>query len=104
MRTMVVLVTVLLTLGLCSVPAMAGDNAVIQQLPASCQPVSDVELSQIQGKGLINFNGCAQAFLCQAVRCVWANQVPDSFKRSCIGQQLVRCYQNFCRTNNNTGG
>lgn len=103
MRTTVVLVIVLLTLGLCSVPALAGDSPVIQQLPASCQPVSDAELSQIQGKGFINFSGCAQAFLCRTVTCIWANQVPECFKQSCIGQQLQRCYQNFCRTNN-TGG
>ena len=50
MRTMVLLLIVLLTLGLCSVPAMAGDQAVIQPLPASCQPVSDVQLSDMNGR------------------------------------------------------
>jgi hypothetical protein len=53
MRTLVLLLIVLLTLGLCSVPAPAGDQAVIQPLPASCQPVSDVELAQLNGKAMM---------------------------------------------------
>jgi len=101
MRTTVVLVIVLLTLGLYSVPALAGDNAVIQPLPASCQPVSDVELSQMRGKQLTNFNGCGQALLCETVKFIWVNKVPESFKQSCIGQKLVISYQRFCGNNTN---
>jgi hypothetical protein len=103
MRTTVVLVIVLLTLGLYSVPALAGDNAVIQPLPASCQPVSDVELSQMRGKQLTNFNGCAQALLCEKVKWIWDNKVPVPVKQSWVGQKLVSVYQQYCHTNNTNG-
>jgi len=53
MRTTAVLVILLLTLGLSlgAAPALAED-AVIQQMPAACQPVTDAELSQLNGKFL----------------------------------------------------
>jgi len=52
MRTTAVLLILLLVVGLnlgASV-ALAGDHSVIQPLPSACQPVSDVELSQMRGK------------------------------------------------------
>jgi hypothetical protein len=54
MRTTAMLVILLLAVGLnlgASV-ALAGDHAVIQPLPTACQPLSDVELSQMRGKFL----------------------------------------------------
>jgi hypothetical protein len=85
MRTTVLLVIVLLTLGLWSAPAMAGDHAVIQQLPASCQPVSDVELAQLSGKQGFSFNWC------QVARCIY-NQLPPPT------QQKILCAVQVART------
>jgi len=72
---MVLLLMVLLTLGLCTVPAMAGDQAVMQQLPAACQPVSDAELSQLNGK----FAAWANTDLGKVAMCVF-NKLPDDTK------------------------
>jgi hypothetical protein len=86
MRTIVVLVIVLLTLGLVSVPAMAGDNAVIQQLPASCQPVSDVELSQLSGKFGFRFD------LCQVARCIYTQLPPPTQDKITCAVRVVRTF------------
>jgi len=72
MRTTVLLLIVLLTLGLGTVPAMAGDQAVMQPLPASCQPVSDAELCQLNGKGL----RMSTPDLRQLTMCVY-NKLPE---------------------------
>jgi hypothetical protein len=52
MRTTALLVILLLTLGLSlgSAPALAEDQAVIQSMPVACQPVSEAELAQLNGK------------------------------------------------------
>ena len=73
MRTLVLVLIVLLTLGLCSVPALAGDQAVIQSLPASCQPVSDVELTQLNGKAMMR-----TSFLGEIVRCIESKLPPSA--------------------------
>jgi hypothetical protein len=65
---MVLLLIVLLTLGLCSVPAMAGDQAVIQPLPATCQPVSDVELTKLSGR-LMTRQQPDLGYICWQVQC-----------------------------------
>ena len=60
MRTLVILVILLLTLGLGwgSVPAMAEGNAEIQQMPLSCQPLTDAELAQFSGMNGPTTNLC----------------------------------------------
>ncbi len=73
MRTMVLMLIVLLTLGLGSVPAMAGEQAVTQPLPASCQPVSDVELTQLNGKAMMR-----TSFLGEIVRCIESKLPPSA--------------------------
>ncbi|MEJ2071337.1 MAG: hypothetical protein P8X65_12960 [Syntrophobacterales bacterium] len=108
MRTTAVLVILLLTLGLSLgvAPALAGENAVIQPLPSACQPVSDVELSQMRGKllavgtvGTDGTDGCFNSFLCNAVRSFWVNKVPAKFKQSCLGQKLKSYYRCICQPN-----
>jgi len=71
MRTTVLLLIVLVTLGLGSAPAMAGDQAVMQPLPASCQTVSDAELANLNGKQY----AIPSLDLRQAERCVYT-QLP----------------------------
>jgi hypothetical protein len=74
MRTLVLLLIMLLTLGLCSVPAMAGDQAVIQSLPASCQPVSDEELANMKGTQL----SMPSLDLRQVARCIYSKLPPEA--------------------------
>ena len=97
MRTTAVLVILFLVVGLNlgASFALAGDNPVIQPLPSACQPVSDVELSQIEGKFLA-MDGCVKDFLCQAARNFWINKVPTKFKESCLGQKIKATYLKFC--------
>jgi len=83
MKTMVLLLIVLLTLGLGSVSAMAGDQAVMEQLPASCQPVSDAELCQLNGKGL----RMSTTNLRQLTMCVY-NKLPEETQA-----KLLHVYQ-----------
>jgi hypothetical protein len=97
MRTTVLLVIVLLTLGLWSAPAMAGDHAVIQQLPASCQPVSDVELSQLSGKQGFSFNWC------QVARCIYSQLPPPTQQKILCAVQVARMI-NSCINGKNTDG
>ncbi len=64
MKTTLLLVILLLTLGLWSVPALAGDNVVMQPLPAASQPVDDAQLSQMNGKFLKPVYDVRQAAQC----------------------------------------
>jgi hypothetical protein len=100
MRTTVVLVILLLTLGLSlgPAPAVAEDNAVFQQMPASCQRVSDVELSQVEGK-FFTFN--------QIARCVYP-RIPEQYQ-PCVLKvyQFSRCLYSYFKNhsgNNVTNG
>jgi hypothetical protein len=54
MRTTVVLMILLLTLGISMgpAPALAENEAVLQPFPAAYQPVSEAELSEMSGKFL----------------------------------------------------
>jgi hypothetical protein len=97
MRTTAMLVILLLTLGLSLgvAPALAGENAVIQPLPSACQPISDVELSQMRGK-LMTTDGCVKSFFCQAALSFWFNKVPIKFRESCIGQKIETRLTTVC--------
>ena len=98
MRTTAVLVILFLVVGLNlgASFALAGDNPVIQPLPSACQPVSDVELSQMRGK-LMTTDGCVRSFFCQAAVCFWENKVPQTFKDTCLGQKIEYRLFNFCK-------
>jgi len=65
------LLIVSVTLGLGSGPAMAGDQAVMQPLPVSCQAVSDAELANLNGKQY----AIPSLDLRQAARCIYT-QLP----------------------------
>jgi hypothetical protein len=97
MRAMALLAILLLTMGLWSAPVMAGDNTVIQQLPASCQPVTDAELSQMNGKGRISLD------LCRIAQCIYSNLPPDTQRKVACVVQVVRCFTR-CGGNNTTPG
>ena len=98
MRTTVVLVILLLTLGLSlgPAPAVAEDQAVFQQMPASCQRVSDAELSQVEGK-FFSFN--------QVARCVY-QRIPEQYQPLALatykyGMFLYKYFRNNSANNFN---
>lgn len=97
MRTTAVLVVLLLTLGLSVgvVPALAED-AVIQQMPAACQQVSDAELSQLNGK-FFNFN---DVNWCRVARCVY-QKLPLSEDTRARVRCVVRTIRTFKSCFNN---
>lgn len=86
MRTMVLLVILLLTMGLWSAPVMAGDNGTIQQLPALCQPVSDAELANMNGKQF-----APSLFLHRVARCISSKLPPET-------KQNIRCAVRVAKT------
>lgn len=75
MRTTVLLAILLLTLGLFSAPAMAGENAVIQQSAALYQPISNADLSQMNGKLM------AQPDLLQVAERLIVSKIPPSTQK-----------------------
>ncbi len=75
MRTTVVLVIFLLTMGLWSVPALAGDNPGIQQAPAALQPVDDAVLTQMNGKL------AARPDLCSVVERFIVSKIPPQAQK-----------------------
>jgi hypothetical protein len=82
-KTTVLLLIVLLTLGLSTVPAMAGDQVVMQPLPVSCQPVGDAELCRLNGKGLrMSTTDLRQLGMC------FYNKLPAETQ-----QNVLRAYQ-----------
>lgn len=97
MRTTVVLAILLLTMGLWSAPALAGDQTVIQQVPASCQPVSDVELSQLSGK-----KGCSLDFR-QVARCIYNQLPPPTQEKLCCAVRVAKAIYSCVQGNNNAG-
>ena len=103
MRTTAVLVILLLTLGLSlgAAPALAED-AVIQPLPSACQPVNDVELSQISGKQFdFNINWR------QVARCVYQKLPLSEDTRArvrCVVRTIRTLRSCSQHTNGNTNG
>ena len=95
MRTTAVLVILMLafSLNLGASIALAGDNTVIQPLPSACQPLSDVELSQMRGTFLDS--GSFKIFLLQSAYALWVNKVPTKFKQSPVGQYIEQKYFTF---------
>ena len=88
MRTIAVVVIFLLTLGLSVgvAPALAED-AVIQPLPMACQPVSDTELSQLNGK----FFSFDKTILIRAAFCAYKTFTPvETQQRICRVVQVFR--------------
>jgi hypothetical protein len=98
MRTTALLVILLLTLGLSVgvAPALAQD-AVMQPLPSACQPVSDTELSQLNGK----FLGFDNVDFRQVARCIYQKLPLSEETRSRINC-VVRTVRSFrsCFNNN----
>jgi len=91
MRTTALLVILLLALGLSlgSAPALAEDQAVVQPLPAACQPVNDAELAQLNGK-FLNFNNINWR---QVALCVYQKLPLSEDTRS-----TIRCAYQTCQT------
>lgn len=96
MRTTVLLVIVLLTMGLAwgPAPVVAGDKAVMQ-LPQSCQPVTDAELAQLSGKQGNSFD------LCQVARCIYSHLPPNAQRKVACVVRVINCI-NPCKTNGTT--
>lgn len=94
MRTAVVLVILLLTIGLAwgPAPALAEGKAVNQPLPLTCQPVSDAELTQISGK-FFRFNNNLN--FCQVARCVYQKLPLSEETRTSIRNvyQKIQCFR-----------
>lgn len=105
MRTTALLVIFLLALGLSlgPAPALAQEQAVVQSLPAACQPVSEAELSQLNGKfcclGKINF---CQLALCISDKLPISECTRERIARVCRTIQAVKSC--FTHTNNTTNG
>jgi len=91
----------LLTLGIGwgSAPAIAADNVAIDQLQASCKPMTDAELGQVRGKllGQANFD-CDFGKL---ARCFFNKLPEDTQERICKVVQIIRCLSSCKRDGGN---
>jgi len=94
MKTTALLVILLLALGvsLAPAPALAADQAVIQALPETCQPVSETELSQLNGKFRFSFD---KATLIRAAFCAYKTYTPpETQERICrVVQKISYCFR-----------
>lgn len=103
MRTTALLVIFLLALGLSlgTAPALAADQAVVQSPVAACQPVSETELSQMNGK----FFTFDKTTLLQAARCIYQKLPEDTQTRILCVVRTVRTFKScFNHTNNTQNG
>lgn len=99
MRTTALLVILLLTLGLSlgTAPTLAEDQAVVQAMPAACQPVNEAELAQLNGK----FFTFDKTTLLQVSRCIFQKLPEDT--QTCI-LRTVRTIRAFKSCINQTNG
>jgi len=89
-----------LGIGLGFAPAIAEDNVAIEQLQASCKPMTDAELGQARGKllGQNNF-GCDFGKL---ARCIYNKLPEDTQERICKAVQIIRCFTSCKRDSGNS--
>lgn len=101
MKTTALLVVLLLALGLSLGPApvLAAEQAVLQDMPAACQPVSEAQLSELNGK-YFSFD---KSTLLRAAYCAYKTFTPpDTQERICrVVQTLRSC---LTQTNHSTNG
>ncbi len=101
MKTTALLVVLLLTLGLSMgpAPALAADQPVLQDMPAACQPVSEAQLAELNGK----FFSFDKTTLLRAAYRAYKTFTPEDTQErvSRVVRTLRSC---FTQTNNTVNG